>query len=189
MDVVFSRFGRLHLDNNVNFWEIKSPSGDICGNNAVDLPIFELPEGFLSIELLDVTMKDLFFQSDHRRTPYSIDFSLSLTEYYNFSFVPLQEMVDGRPHIHLLFSGTRHKAVMLHSWRRSHVFVFDQINKGSIFGLITLRNRPNPLWDGCREEKVLSFLFFEVNVLEYFLNVLFEPLLQHLICLIQTSGL
>lgn len=65
------------------------------------------------------------------------------------------------------------------------VAVVDHINELASLGLVVVGHFPNPLGDGGGEHEALDFALFACrDVPEYFLNVLLEPNVEHLVCLI-----
>lgn len=64
MNIGLGIFGRFHLDDEFDVWNIKTPSSNISGNKHLELVIFEPLESDLSLILSYVSMHDLDIMCD-----------------------------------------------------------------------------------------------------------------------------
>ena len=76
MNIGLSIFWRLHLDDEFDAWDIKTPSSDVSGNKHLELHIFEPLESDLSLILSYISMHDFNIMCDLVREQCSISISL-----------------------------------------------------------------------------------------------------------------
>ena len=188
MNIRFSVFWWLDLDDQVDVLNIDTSRGDISGHKHLEFTFFEPFQGDFTLVLRDITMHNFDILLDLVREYQRICVLFCLREYNGFSIVSVNDEGVSKGRHSVLVGAFDGQVLYLLC---SLVFEVDrQIynHKSSLH--VGSCNRFNPTWNcGRKQAHLKSFLVTNVlDIFENFINILFEAQFQHLIGLIKDDS-